>query len=60
MRAARKRGVEMEIMAIVEIIERRHSISDLILYGMLSSVASMSFVKRLTIRPMGVESKNRM
>lgn len=38
---------------------RKHSIKDLIEFGILSSVASISFVNLFNIRPIGVDSKNR-
>lgn len=58
MRAIRKNGVVVPIMITVEHIPRKQSTSDLIDEGMLSSVASTSFVNRLIMRPVGVESKN--
>lgn len=60
MRASRKKGVDVEMTIIVERIERKQSMRDLILDGIESSVASMSLVKRLTMRPSGVESKKLM
>lgn len=42
----------------VDIRPKKHSINDLIELGMLSSVASISFVNRFKIRPIGVDSKN--
>lgn len=46
------------MIIIVESIPKKQSINDLIELGILSSVASTSFVKRFTIRPIGVDSKN--
>lgn len=41
----------------VEKMARKQSIRDLMLFGIESSVASMSLVNRFTMRPRGVESK---
>lgn len=60
MRATRNSGVDVDITMTVESIDKKQSISDLILEGIESSVASMSLVNRLTMRPNGVVSKNSM
>jgi hypothetical protein len=57
-RAIKKKGVVVDMIMTVEHIPRKQSIKDFMDEGMLSSVASTSFVNRFTIRPMGVESKN--
>lgn len=59
-KAARNRGVETDMIMTVESKERKQRTSDFILIGIDSSTASMSLLNRFTIRPSGVESKNRI
>lgn len=59
-RATRNRGVDVEMTIIVEQIDKKQSMRDFMLVGIESSVASISLVKRFTIRPRGVESKKLM
>ena len=56
---SKKRGVDVVIIMIVEVRLRKQVAKDLIELDMLSSVASISFVNRLTTRPLGVDSKKR-
>jgi len=58
-RATRKSGVVVVMTKMVEKIENKHSTRVFMLYGIVSSVASMSLVNRFTMRPIGVESKKR-
>ena len=48
-RASVNKGVDEQIMIIVDAMAKEQSIIDLTEYGILSSVASTSFVKRFTI-----------
>lgn len=57
-RAIRISGVEDDTMIIVERRDNEQSSKDSIELGMLLSVFSMSLVKRFTMRPFGVDSKN--
>ena len=57
--ATRKSGVDLEMTTTTEAMLKKQERRDFMELGMDSSVALMSLVNLLRIRPVGVDSKNR-